>query len=223
MPKKKLIHFAENRTFANFFQPTYHELHEHGFQYKGIWARDFFRNDHPLVLELGCGKGEYTVGLAQRFPDKNYIGLDIKGARIWRGCKTAVDNGMPNVAFIRSRIELIGEFFGPGEVSEIWLPFPDPQPKTPYIKKRLVSPSFLHRYSGILNTKHIIHLKTDNLPLFEYAMEVIDEGGHSLLFATHDLYHTAENEVAAGIRTFYEEMFLKNGMKINYMRFQLKM
>ncbi len=223
MPKKKLIHFAENRTFPNFFQPSYRELHEHGFPYKGRWAPDFFHNGNPIILELGCGKGEYTVGLAQRFPDKNYIGLDIKGARMWRGCKTASAMAMTNVAFIRSRIELIGEFFGPCEVSEIWLPFPDPQPKKPYVKKRLVSPQFLRRYQGILSDDHVIHLKTDNLPLFEYAKEVIEEGGHRLLFVTHDLYRTAENEMAAHIRTFYEEMFLKDGITINYMRFQLKM
>jgi tRNA (guanine-N7-)-methyltransferase len=221
VPKKKRIRFVESKTFSNFFQPSYHELISGGFPFKGRWAEDFFKNDHPLILELGCGKGEYTVGLAQHFPGNNYIGLDIKGARMWKGCKTATDRKMPNVAFIRSRIELIGEFFGPGEVSEIWLPFPDPQPKKPNIKKRLVSPEFLSRYRCILNENHIIHLKTDNLQLFEYALEVIKKEGHQLLFATHDLYWTAGNEIAASIRTFYEEMFLKNGVKINYLRFQL--
>lgn len=222
MPKKKLIRFAENETFPNFFQPTYKELRNSIFPYKGKWSDDYFRNGYPLVLELGCGKGEYTVGLAPHYPDKNYIGIDVKGARMWKGCKTARDQGMANVAFIRTRIELIGFLFGPGEVSEIWLPFPDPRPKRYTIRRRLISPDFLELFKTILQDDHIIHLKTDNPLLFEYALRVISENMHELLFSTTDLYGTAPDEVAATIRTFYEDMFLKDGLKISYLRFRLK-
>ena len=172
MGKNKLQRFAENLTFDNFFQPTYDEIST-GYFLKGKWASDFFKNNNPIVLELGCGKGEYSVGLARRYPDKNFIGLDIKGARMWRGCKTAVDENIQNIAFLRTRIELIEHYFAENEISEIWITFPDPQPRRIKENKRLTSPAFLKRYASILKKDLIIHLKTDAFLLYFYTMEII--------------------------------------------------
>ena len=192
-----------------------------GFPLKGKWNTDFFRNDAPIVVELGCGKGEYTVGLAEQMPEKNYIGIDIKGARMWRGLKTAHEAGFRHVAFIRSHIEQIGHLFGPGEIDELWITFPDPQPKPSKARKRLTSPPFLQRYHHVLKEDHLIHLKTDDTGLFEYTLEVIAAGNHQLLYHTFDLYKAGLKEAAAEIQTFYEKIWLEKGKPICYIRFRL--
>jgi tRNA (guanine-N7-)-methyltransferase len=218
--KNKLQRFAENLTFDNFFQPTYDEIST-GYFLKGKWASDFFKNNNPIVLELGCGKGEYSVGLARRYPDKNFIGLDIKGARMWRGCKTSVDEHIQNIAFLRTRIELIEHYFAENEISEIWITFPDPQPRRIKENKRLTSPAFLKRYASILKTDGIIHLKTDAFLLYFYTIEIIKENNHHILISTDDLYHSGIEDDVMGIQTFYEQFFLAQGKKINYIKFQL--
>ena len=164
MGKKKLIHFQENLTFPHLFQPAYQEI-QSDFYLKSKWDKDFFRNQRPVTIELGCGKGEYTVGLAARYPEKNFIGIDIKGSRIWKGAKTAVQNGMANVAFLRTQIDFIESFFQAGEVQEIWITFPDPQLKK--ARKRLTSSQFLKRYQKFLKKDGFINLKTDSAELLE--------------------------------------------------------
>jgi tRNA (guanine-N7-)-methyltransferase len=191
-----------------------------GFSLKGYWHEDFFKNENPISLELGCGKGEYTVGLAERYPAKNFIGIDIKGARMWKGCKIAYENVIRNVAFIRSKIEFITNFFEKGEVSEIWLTFPDPQLKKE--RKRLSSPMFLERYRQILNEDHLIHLKTDSVDLFKYTLAMIENEGHELLYSNDDIYNKTAPDEVRSIRTFYEEKFLEKGMTIHYLKFKLK-
>jgi tRNA (guanine-N7-)-methyltransferase len=217
--KKKLQHFAENATFPNFFQLRFHELMT-GFQYKGNW-QEYFQNARPIVVELGCGKGEYTVNMAEFYPGRNYIGMDVKGARMWRGCKTSIEKGLTNVAFIRTFVQLIYEFFAPGEVEEIWITFPDPQPRQSRERKRLTAPRFLDLYRKVLRPDGIIHLKTDNYDLYQYTLEVIREGGHKLLYATHDVYHTESPEVVRSIQTFYEKRWLAEGKLICYLEFEL--
>lgn len=220
MAKKKLIRFAENLTFPHLFQQSYDELMT-GFPLKGKWQSDHFRNTNPIILELGCGKGEYTIHLAINHPEKNYIGLDIKGARIWRGAKTVEDKRIRNVAFIRTRIELIGHFFSAGEIDEIWITFPDPQPRLSRRKKRLTSPEFLRRYGEILRPGGIIHLKTDDVPLFDYTLNVINDHGHRILAAESDLYHSSFHGDAVQVQTFYEQKWLGKGALIKYLQFQL--
>lgn len=221
MAKNKLARFEENLSFENFFQPNYDDIKE-GFALKGKWAKEFFKNDNPLILELGCGKGEYSVGLAKRYPDKNFIGIDIKGARMWRGCKTSVEDKMKNIAFLRSRIELIEFYFDENEVDEIWITFPDPQPRRIKENKRLTSPPFLKRYANILKPDGIVHLKTDAYILYLYTLEIIEEWGHKILFSTDNLYNSGIEDDVMGIQTFYEQMFLEQGKRINYVKFQLK-
>ena len=217
--KRKLEHFEENKTFYNFFQPSYPEL-INGFHLKGNWHEKFFRNGHPIVLELGCGKGEYSVNLAKKYPGKNFIGIDIKGARMWKGASISNSEKLLNTAFVRTSIELLEYIFAPGEVNEIWITFPDPQPNKPRIKKRLTSPQFLERYKKILAQEAVIHLKTDNSNLFEYTLEVISEGNHELLYHTRDLYNSGVDNETTQIQTFYEKMFLKEGIPIKYLRFK---
>ncbi len=221
MAKKKLARFSENVTFPNLFQPPYSQLVTEGFDLKGRWNADFFFNEAPIILELGCGKGEYTISLAGRMPEKNYIGMDIKGARLWRGLKTSQEKGYRHVAFVRSHIEHIEYFFGPEEIDEIWITFPDPLPKKCKARQRLTSPQFLTRYSHILKNEHVIHLKTDDLALFDYTLDTIARGNHSLLFHTCDLYHAGLEEPAADIQTFYEKIWLELGKPICYLRFRL--
>lgn len=220
MAKKKLIHFAENLTFKHLFQYRFEDL-EKGFPLKGKWKEDFFKNDHPVTLELGCGKGEYTIFLAKKYPDRNFIGIDIKGARLWKGCRTVEDEKLANVAFIRTRIQLSGHFFAPQEISEIWITFPDPQPRHAKENKRLTSPEFLSRYREILESGGTIHLKTDNTGLFEYTLKVIEQDRHRLLFSDPDIYNNGYEGDASAIRTFYEQMFLSEGIPIKYLQFQL--
>ena len=219
MPKTKLRRFKENLTFPNLFQLRYHEILR-GFPLKGNWNSGQFHNEHPLTLELGCGKGEYTIGLALRHPERNYIGIDIKGARLWRGCKTALEQNIQNVAFLRTQIGHIETFFNKEEVDEIWITFPDPQGHKE--RKRLTSPVFLDKYKRILSPDAIIHLKTDNAEFFDYTLSVIAAKGHSLLYSTHDLYHTDQDNDILSIRTFYESMFMEQGKAICYLKFSLK-
>lgn len=221
MVKKKIRRFKETKTFPNFIELSYHELLE-GFPYKGNWSEVFFKNDNPIILELACGKGEYTTTLAAKYPEKNYIGLDIKGSRMWRGAKTSNEAGMTNVAFIRTQIELIEHYFDKDEVSEIWIVFPDPQPRSPKIKKRLTSPVFLSRYQNILQPLGIIHLKTDNKELYDYTLQRVDELKHNLIYKTDDLYNSGLQEDVMLVQTFYEKIWLEQRKKITYIKFNLK-
>ena len=219
MAKHKLARFEENRTFTNLMQVSYESLQHDGFEWKGRWA-DYFGNDHPVVLELGCGKGDYTVALAQADRQNNYIGIDIRGARLWRGAKTAFEDKMDNVAFIRTRIELIENFFSTDEVSEIWITFPDPQPKKPM--KRLTSPRFIERYKHIMRSGGAIHLKTDSQELHKYTIEeVVEPLGYTIEAATTDLYSSGQGGMAAAVQTFYEKGYLAEGRKITYLKFRV--
>jgi len=220
VPKKKLQRFAENKTFPNLFQPHYTDL-ENDFFLRRKWNSVFFGNDNPIVLELGCGKGEYTIGLARKFPNKNFIGIDRKGARLWRGCKSSVEENLNNVAFLRTKIELIEKFFTEQEVSEIWITFPDPQPKLRHARKRLTSKRFLEIYKNLLKTDGLIHLKTDNYDLFSFTRELITENNYKVHFETEDLYRSGFKGEAMEIRTFYEEKFLQDGIPIKYIQFSL--
>ena len=218
MAKKKLIHFQENLTFPHLFQPGYKEV-QSGFHLRSKWDHAFFKNQNPVVIELGCGKGEYTVGLAAKYPKKNFIGIDFKGSRLWRGCKTVSEQGLKNVAFVRTRVDYLENLFGPWEISEIWITFPDPQPGKE--RKRLTAPLFLNKYKTILTKDGIIHLKTDNQFFFDYSLEIVNEFKHHLLFVTEDLYHSGLQEDVIQIQTYYENIWLKEGKKILYMKFSL--
>ncbi len=217
--KNKLQRFAENLTFDNLFQYSYEDVIK-GFPYKGKW-HEFFGNSNKIVLELACGKGEYTIGLARRFPDINFVGIDIKGARMWRGLKTAQEEGLKNVAFIRTRINLSEYFFAENEIDEIWITFPDPQVKAGREKKRLTSPQFLRLYSNFLKTEGIIHLKTDGILLYDYTREVVAEGGHVLLYENEDIYGSDLKNEVTEIQTFYEKKWLSYQTKIRYLKFKL--
>ncbi len=217
--KNKLQRFAENRTFTNLFQYTFDDL-KNGFPLKGKW-RDFFKNNHPIILELGCGKGEYTIGLAEKYPNKNFIGVDVKGARLWRGLKNAREKELDNVAFIRTQIDLIHFFFGKNEISEIWITFPDPQIKKKNERKRLTSPKFLNKYREFLKPKGIIHLKTDALLLYDYTIEVIEDEGYNILFTNEDVYNSGINNEVTSIQTFYEKKWLQYNTPIKYLQFEV--
>ncbi|WP_297970551.1 tRNA (guanosine(46)-N7)-methyltransferase TrmB [uncultured Capnocytophaga sp.] len=221
--KNKLKRFKENETFANVIQPNREEVITGNFPLKGVWARDFFKNNHPIVLELGCGKGEYTVNLAKEYPDKNFIGVDIKGARFWRGAKTALEEQIPNAAFLRTQIELIDNLFAQGEVSEIWITFPDPQIKYKRTKHRLTNQDFLAKYKHILSPEGLIHLKTDSEYLHGYTLGLLHGMGHEILYANHHIYRNegAPKEVLT-IQTTYEKQYLAQGKPITYIRFRLK-
>jgi tRNA (guanine-N7-)-methyltransferase len=216
--KKKLIHFQENLTFPHLFQPGYSDI-EHDFRLSSCWGRDFFLNENPIILELGCGKGEYTTGLAERYPKKNFIGIDFKGARLWRGAKTVQEKELKNVAFIRTQVDHIKKFFGPGEISELWITFPDPQPGKE--RKRLTSPVFLDRYKILLGPDGVLHLKTDDRCFYTYTLEVVQRYRHILLFASDDLYGSGFSEDVVAIQTYYEKMWLEIGKKICYIKFKL--
>jgi tRNA (guanine-N7-)-methyltransferase len=220
MGKNKLEHFMENVTFPHFFQPGFDELTE-GFELKGKWNREFFENENPIIVEVGCGKGEYTVGLAEKYPDKNFIGMDKKGARMWRGAKTSLENDMLNVAFVRTKVELISYFFGKNEVDEIWITFPEPVLKERKFRKRFTSPRFLHTYGQFLKPDGMIHLKTDNHEFFTYTLDQIKEQNHKLHFSTFDLYNSEFEGDARNIQTYYEKKYLEQGMNINYLNFTL--
>ena len=221
--KNKLKRFRENDTFSNVIQPTREEIVEGRFPYKGKWNRDFFKNDAPIVLELGCGKGEYSVALARKFPNKNFIGIDIKGARFWRGAKTAIEEELPNVAFIRSQIELIEGMFSENEVAEIWITFPDPQIKYKRTKHRLTNEAFLARYKKILNPEGTVHLKTDSEFMHGYTLGLLHGAGHEVLYANHDVYkNEGSPEEVTDIQTFYESQYLEVNKAITYIHFKIK-
>lgn len=221
--KNKLKRFKENETFSNVFQPTREEVTTGQFALKGKWNADFFQNENPIVLELGCGKGEYSVGLAERYPNKNFIGIDIKGARFWRGAKTAEETGMKNVAFVRTQIELIEGLFANGEVDEIWITFPDPQIKYKRTKHRMTNSEFLQLYKKILKADGTVHLKTDSEFMHGYTLGLLHGEGHEVLYANHDVYRNqgAPSEVT-GIQTFYEKQYLEVNKAITYIRFKIK-
>lgn len=217
MAKNKLAKFADMATYSNVFQYPFEVLRDEGFPLKGEWYT-YFGNKNPIVLELGCGKGEYTVELARKFTARNFIGIDIKGARMWKGATCALEENLTNAAFIRTHIELISYFFSENEVSEIWITFPDPQMKK--VNKRLTSTRFMKEYSSVLNEGGIIHLKTDSNFLYTYTKAMIKENGLELLFETDDLYHSGLNNDILEIQTFYEQQWLSRGLNIKYIRFE---
>ncbi len=216
MGKDKLRRFAEIATFDNVKQL------EDGLPYKGQWAANFFKNSNPVVLELACGKGEYTVNLARLFPEKNFIGIDYKGNRIWRGAKTAVEENISNVGFLRIQIENLTDYFGEHEVDEIWITFPDPQPQISREKKRLTSPRFLEKYKQVLKPGGRINLKTDNDGLHAYTAEKIEELGLKLHVKTEDLYHSPFATEVLNIKTYYEKKYLQDNKNINYLQFSFE-
>ncbi len=219
--KNKLKRFKENETFDNVLQPSRGELMNHEFAQRGRWD-EHFKNQNPIVLELGCGKGEYSVGLAKRFPDKNFIGIDIKGARFWRGAKTAIEEGISNVAFVRTQIEIIDKVFAPGEVDEIWITFPDPQIKYKRTKHRMTNASFLDLYRKILKPGGLMHLKTDSEFMHGYTLGLLHGLGCEVLYANHNIYRNegAPAEVTE-IQTFYEQQYLEFNKPITYIRFKI--
>lgn len=186
---------------------------------KGRWAAEYFGNDHEIVLEIGCGKGDYTIGLANLFPNKNFVGVDIKGSRLWKGSTVAEDSGLCNAAFLRNFIEHLGENFAPGEVSEIWVTFPDPRPKKGDIKKRLTSPRYLQLYESLVKPGGLIHFKTDNLELFQYTLEVLEARNPTGLIFTYDLYNSDLQHHTYNIQTTYEKRFLAEGLPIKYLQY----
>jgi tRNA (guanine-N7-)-methyltransferase len=214
--KDKLRRFAEIEDFANVLQL------DAGKPMQGQWSKSFFKNDNPLVLELACGKGEYTVNLAQLFPEKNFIGIDYKGNRIWRGAKTAIEEGINNVGFLRIQIENLVDYFAPGEVDEIWITFPDPQPLLCRYKKRLTSPRFLDQYKVILKPGGAVNLKTDNDGLYAYTVDKIDELSLNRHIQTEDLYHSEFANEVLSIKTYYERKYLKDNKNINYLKFSFE-
>ena len=225
MGKNKLARFAENKTLPNVFQPTRDEA-LNNFHLKGKWRSEVFKNQNPIVLELGCGKGEYSVGLAKAFPEKNFIGIDIKGARFWFGAKEAIENNLNNAAFLRTQIELVDCFFERDEVDEIWITFPDPQIKYRRTKHRMTHPDFLERYKKILKKDGIMHLKTDSEFLHGYTLGLLQGAGHEIISAHHDIYGAPEYEpgtpLLREIKTYYEGLFSAKGKTITYIKFRIK-
>lgn len=223
MGKGKLAKFAEMETFSNVFQYPFSVVDNVPFEMKGHWREQYFKNNHPVVLELGCGKGEYTVELARLYPEMNFIGVDIKGARMWTGAKQALEAGLKNVAFLRTNIEIIDRFFAESEVQEIWLTFSDPQMKNAH--KRLTSTFFLNRYRKFLVDGGIVHLKTDSNFLFTYTTCMVKENKLPVVFSTEDLYHTEgldeDTHKILSIQTYYESMWIERGLNIRYMKFLL--
>lgn len=220
--KNKLKRFKENETFGNVFQPTRDNLVKEHYPLKGKWRQEVFKNEKPLVLELGCGKGEYTVGLAKRYPEKNFIGIDIKGARFWRGAKTAIEEQLLNVAFVRTQIELIDCVFGENEVDEIWITFPDPQIKYKRTKHRMTNMQFLDRYNKVLKPNGLMHLKTDSEFMHGYTLGLLHALGHEVLYANHNVYKLEGSpEEVTEIQTFYESQYLEKDKAITYIRFKI--
>lgn len=239
MGKNKLARWTELNSFPNVIQPSIDEVVESAagnqadgrfpsgnvrvkdHPVKGNWRTSIFRNNNPVALELGCGRGEYTTGLATRFPDKNYIGVDIKGARMWRGAKTSNEKNLKNAAFLRTRIEFINSFFAPDEVDEIWVTFPDPHPGARNANKRLTSPWYLNSYRELLKDNGIVHLKTDNIELHNYTRKVVEANSLEVMIVTDDLYSGNLSDDILAIRTHYEQIFLDTGLKITYLKFRL--
>ncbi len=219
MGKNKLQKFADMAAYPHVFEYPYSVAENVPFEMKGKWHEKFFKNSNPIVLELGCGRGEYTVGLGRMFPDKNFIAVDIKGARMWSGATESISEGLTNVAFLRTNIEIIERFFAEGEVSEIWLTFSDPQMKK--ATKRLTSTYFMNRYRQFLKPDGIIHVKTDSNFMFTYTRYMIEENKLPVLFITEDLYHTNLVDDILGIKTYYEQQWLDRGLSIKYIKFAL--
>ena len=220
MAKHKLQRFAENETFGNLFQRSHYDCQGVEFPLKGKWRTDYFHNDNPIVLELGCGKGEYTIAMAQRDPNKNFIGIDRKGARLWRGCKDALESGMDNVAFLRITIDRIGYYFAEGEVDEIWVTFPDPQLQ--HERRRLVSPRFVGYYRQIMKEGGgALNLKTDSRELYEYVLEVAPEQNWPVLEHVDDVYNEPCAPILKEVQTFYEKMWLAQGKRISYVKIRI--
>lgn len=226
MAKKKLQRFAENKVLPNVFEPAFSEVLSSKSPMAGKW-HEYFGNSNPITLELGCGKGEYSIGLAKKYSNRNFIGVDIKGARIWRGAKTAHEEGLPNAAFLRTRVEFINRFFEPGEVSEIWLTFSDPQPKDETGRKKLSGPRFLELYKQFMPKGGLVHVKTDSPVLYEWTVDHLPKKGYEILLHNADIYGTFLEKCEEDLReillikTFYEERWLKEGAKIRYIRIRL--
>ena len=221
--KNKLKRFGENETFGNVFQPTREEVVSGNFVLKGKWNTNFFKNENPIILELGCGKGEYSVGLAEKYPNKNFIGIDVKGARFWRGAKTAVETGLNNVAFVRTQIELLDYIFAENEVDEIWITFPDPQIKYKRTKHRMTNSEFLQLYKKVLKNDGIMNLKTDSEFMHGYTLGLLHGGGHEVLYANHNVYvNEGSPDEVTSIQTFYEKQYLEINKAITYIRFKIK-
>ncbi|MBV1922726.1 MAG: tRNA (guanosine(46)-N7)-methyltransferase TrmB [Flavobacteriaceae bacterium] len=218
--KNKLKRFKENENFSNVVQPTREEAFNNTLNLKGNWKNSFFKNDKPIVLELGCGKGEYSVNLAEMYPEKNFLGIDIKGARFWRGAKTALEENLTNVGFLRTQIELVDCFFEENEVDEIWITFPDPQIKYKRTKHRLTNLEFLDKYKKILKPDGVVHLKTDSEFMHGYTLGVLQGLDLNIEYAHHDVYGNeyTPKEVTQ-IQTFYEKQYLEKNKKITYLRF----
>lgn len=218
--KNKLKRFKENETFSNVIQPTREDVLNNALSLKGNWNSTFFKNDNPIVLELGCGKGEYAVNLAKMFPDKNFLGIDIKGARFWRGAKTALDENISNVGFLRTQIELVDLIFEENEIDEIWITFPDPQIKYKRTKHRMTNPDFLNKYKKILKPNGVVHLKTDSEYMHGYTLGLLQGLGLNIEYAHHDVYGTTNApKVVTDIQTYYESQYLAINKKITYLRF----
>ena len=225
MSKGKLAKFADMASYPHVFEYPFSVVEDVPFDMRGRWREEFFKNDNPIVLELGCGRGEYAVGLARRYPDRNFIGVDIKGARMWSGATESLNEGLHNVAFLRTNIEIIDRFFAPDEVQEIWLTFSDPQMKKP--TKRLTSTYFLERYRRFLQDNGLIHLKTDSNFLFTYTKYVVEGNKLPMEVCTDDLYampptcETESGSLDLSIQTYYEQQWLSRGLAIKYLRFRL--
>lgn len=221
--KNKLRRFNENEQFGNVVQPKREELIGDDFRLKGNWSKEFFKNENPVVLELGCGKGEYSVALAKANPEKNFIGIDIKGARFWRGAKTGIEENINNVGFIRTQIELVDHLFAENEVDEIWITFPDPQIKYKRTKHRLTNSEFLQKYKKILKPGGVVNLKTDSEFMHGYTLGLLHGEGHEVLHANHDVYKNVYSpKEVTGIQTFYEKQYLEQGKRITYIQFKIK-
>lgn len=221
--KNKLKRFKENETFSNVIQPTREEIFNNAHQLKGNWRKDFFKNDNPIVLELGCGKGEYSINLARINPDTNFLGIDIKGARFWRGAKTALEENISNVGFLRMQIELIDHLFAENEVDEIWITFPDPQIKYKRTKHRLTNVEFLEKYKRILKSDGIMHLKTDSEFMHGYTLGLLHGLDENIEYAHHDVYGNDQSpKEVTQIQTFYESQYLEKDKKITYIRFKFR-